>query len=584
MSDLEKKISTHLAFIYGADIAPALTDTLIKQLEQYKNKHPELADSSSGRRVSERDAIIITYGDMVQEKGDAPLQTLTAFLKKYFGDVVSSIHVLPFYPYSSDDGFSVIDYRQVDPDLGTWHDIAELGKHFRLMFDAVVNHISASSAEFQGFLEGKKEYDNFFTVTDPKADISKVFRPRSSPLLTPFQTHEGEKHIWTTFSNDQVDLNYANPAVLFEVIDILLFYVAQGAEFIRLDAVTYLWKDLETSSANLPETHRIIQLVRTVLDEVAPNVALITETNVPHKDNIAYFGDGLNEAQMVYNFALPTLVLHTFHSRDAQKLTNWAQTLELPSERATFFNFLASHDGIGITPVRDILTPAEINAAVERTHRLGGNVAYKSNGDGSQSPYELNINYLDALGDPDNLNEDPAIVAKRFLAAQAIMLSLRGVPGIYFHSLVGSQNWSKGVAQSGRYRAINRQKLSLKTLERELSVANSLRQYVYQGYRQLLDVRQAQFAFHPLSGQEVLDVDPALFALTRTSLDGTEVLLCLHNITDKAQRIALDLSLLPFKETVALVDLITTTRIPLDSSLLELTLPPYAVFWLRKFA
>ncbi len=580
MTDLKQKIMAHLAFIYNEKDAPALTDILLKQLAAYKAQHPELAQPSTERRVSEKDAILITYGDMVKQAGEAPLQTLTGFLQKYFGDVISSVHVLPFYPYSSDDGFSVIDYRQVDPALGTWDDIAELGKHFRLMFDAVVNHISASSAEFQGFLKGEKKYENFFTVTDPKADTSKVFRPRSSPLLTSFETSEGEKHIWTTFSADQIDLNYANPAVLFEVIDILLFYVAQGAEFIRLDAVTYLWKNIETSSANLPETHRIIQLVRTVLDEVAPNVALITETNVPHKDNIAYFGDGLNEAQMVYNFALPTLVLHTFHSGDAQKLTNWAQTLELPSERATFFNFLASHDGIGVTPARDLLTTEEINAAVERTQRLGGNVAYKDNGDGTQSPYELNINYLDALGDPDQANEAPATIAKRFLAAQAIMLSLRGVPGIYFHSLVGSQNWSEGVAQSGRYRAINRQKLPIETLVSELSDTNSLREQIYQGYRQFLDVRQAHPAFHPFGGQEVLDLDAAIFALTRTSLDGSERLLCLHNITAKAQRITLNLNLLPFSKQDAFLDLLTNTRIPITDNTLELDLLPYTVFWL----
>ncbi len=584
MSDFKEKLLAHLAFLYGEKNASALTEELFIKLESYTKKYPDLAKPSFERRVSERDAILITYGDMVQKDGEMPLQTLNSFLKKYFGSVVSSVHVLPFYPFSSDDGFSVIDYRQVNSELGTWDDIAAMGKNFRLMFDAVVNHISSESAAFQGFLKGEPEFENFFTVTDPDADISRVFRPRSSPLLTPFETSTDTKYVWTTFSADQIDLNYANPAVLFEVIDILLFYILNGAEFIRLDAVTYLWKDLDTTCVNLPETHRIIQLIRTVLDYVAPNVALITETNVPHQDNIAYFGDGLNEAQMVYNFALPTLVLHTFHAANAEKLTAWAKTLALPSERATFFNFLASHDGIGVTPVKNILSPEEIDAAVQRTYSLGGNVAYKSNGDGSQSPYELNINYLDALGDPENPSDDPALIAKRFLAAQAIMLALRGVPGIYFHSLVGSQNWSEGVAQSGRYRAINREKLSLQQLESELSSPRSLRQYIYRGFHHLLDIRQAQPAFHPFGGQEVLALHPALFVLTRTSLDGKETLLCLHNISDEEIRITLDPGLLPFPAADALIDLLTAKSVPLSGSSLVLNLSPYTVYWLQDSA
>jgi len=579
MNKDREKIFAHMAFLYGEEKAPALTDQLIQILETYQNEHPELAIPSTERRVTERDVILITYGDMVRKKGQAPLKTLSLFLQKYFGDVISSVHVLPFYPYSSDDGFSVIDYRQVDPALGTWDDIATLGKEFRLMFDAVINHISSQSEAFQGFLKGEPQFEDFFTVTDPNADTSQVFRPRSSLLLTPFQTSAGEKYIWTTFSADQIDLNYANPAVLIEVIQVLLFYVARGAEFIRLDAVTYLWKDLKTNCINLPETHRIVQLLRTVLDIVAPNVAIITETNVPHLDNIAYFGNGLNEAQMVYNFALPTLVLHTFHGGNADKLTQWAGTLALPSNRATFFNFLASHDGIGVTPVKNILSPAEIDTIIERTQQLGGHVGYKSNGDGSQSPYELNINYLDALRDPDEPLSDPALIAQRFLAAQAIMLALRGVPGIYFHSLVGSQNWSEGVAQTGRYRAINRQKLQLDMLETELARPESLRRYVYQGFHQLLEVRKAHPAFHPFGEQKVLSIHPAIFALLRTSLDESEHLLCIQNISNESLDIDIDLTHLPFDQADSVIDILSGQLLSIVNQKLHLQLAPYQVLW-----
>jgi len=179
MKKIQEKISAHLAFIYKDKDITALTNELIEIINDYKEAYPELAATSPQGRVSEKDVILITYGDMVQKADEAPLKTLSEFLQKYFGDVINAVHILPFFPYSSDDGFSVIDYRQVNPNLGEWEDIAELGENFRLMFDAVVNHISAESTEFQGFLKGDPKYKDFFTVTDPNADISKVFRPRS---------------------------------------------------------------------------------------------------------------------------------------------------------------------------------------------------------------------------------------------------------------------------------------------------------------------------------------------------------------------------------------------------------------------
>lgn len=581
-SQQEKKLRGHVAFIYGEELAEQISARILERLARFQAAYPGLASSSPRDRVSERDSIMITYGDMVQQQGQPPLQSLAAFIQKYLADAVSTIHILPFFPYSSDDGFSVIDYRAVDPELGDWDDVSRLGENFRLMFDAVVNHISSQSVEFQGFLKGQPDYENFFTVVEPGTDLSRIFRPRATPVVTPYETVNGEKLVWTTFSADQIDLNYYNPDVLIEVIDILLFYASHGADFIRLDAVTYIWKEIGTDCINLPRTHRIVQLMRTVLDIVAPRVAIITETNVPHQDNIAYFGDGLNEAQMVYNFALPMLVLHAFHTGSVEKLSSWARTLELPSDQATYFNFLASHDGIGVTPVKDILTGSDIDKIIERTRKLGGNVAYKSNQDGTQNPYELNINYLDALGDPENPETDPALITGRFLASQAIMLALRGVPGIYFHSMFGSRNWVEGVEKTGRYRTINRQKMQLDTLEADLANVRSLRNRVYRGYCHLLKVRKMHPAFHPFGDQQVLALHPAIFALLRTSPHRTRHLLCLQNISDKNLSVSLDLELLPFNQVDSLLDIITQERFQISGKTLHLHLTPYDVKWLEK--
>ena len=552
-------ILKHLIFLYGEAEGQQAYEKVQQLLATFRPRLPEPETAV----FSERDTVLITYGDQVQTPGEAPLQTLAQFCNEMVNGRIQTIHLLPFYPYSSDDGFSVIDYQAVDPTLGSWDDLVSFRENFQLMFDAVINHISAESSWFQGYLQGDPAYEDFFVAVDPEVDLTAVFRPRALPLLTPFETASGTRHLWTTFSADQIDLNYANPAVLLAVLDTLLFYIVKGARYIRLDAIGFMWKEPGTSCLNLPQTHRIIQLCRAVLDEVAPQVVLITETNIPHKENISYFGNGRNEAQMVYNFSLPPLILHTFHTGDAATLSDWAATLELPSDRVTFFNFCASHDGIGVTPVRGILSDAEIDAMAERVQALGGFVSYRANGDGTQAAYELNINYFNALGVP-NETEPTTVAVQRFLASQAIMLALRGVPGIYFHSLFGSQNWREGVQQTGRNRTINRQKLNRAELEQELT--GGLREQIFSGYTHLLQLRTAEKAFHPVGEQTILDLHPSVFAVLREHQG--ETILCVHNVTN--QPIAIDLPL-------AGVDLLTGTAVSQQS-----TLAPYQVQWIKN--
>jgi glucosylglycerate phosphorylase len=513
-------------------------------------------------------SILITYGDQLHDADHPPLRTLAEVCDTHLRGVVDGIHLLPFYPYSSDDGFSVIDYKQVNPALGDWDDVARVGQHFHLMFDGVINHISAQSEWFKAFLQDDAKYRDTFIVVEDDPDLSQVVRPRALPLLTEFTTPSGVKKVWTTFSADQIDLNYANPDVLLDIIGVLLFYVAHGVELIRLDAIAYLWKESGTACLHLPQTHRVIQLLRAILDEVAPQVLLITETNVPHQDNLSYFGNGHNEAQLVYNFALPPLTLHTFHTGDASTLTQWAASLALPSDETTFFNFLASHDGIGLNPARGILRDDEITALVDRVTAHGGRVSYKSNPDGSTTPYELNINYFDALSDP-NSGEPLDLQIDRFIAAHAIMLSLSGVPGIYFHSLFGSRGWPEGVTLTGQNRAINRQKFDRAEVERELRDPQARRHQVFNRLKQLLQIRSTSNAFQPQSEQRVLALSDHVFAVERTST--AEHVLCLHNVTPQSQTIQLE------SQWHMAADLVAAQKVAGQT----MTLAPYQVLWLR---
>ena len=569
-------VHSHLLALYGQSVGEETLERLRLILNGYQG--PPAFSGEGNSLLSERDSILITYADQLREPHVFPLRTLTDFCEGYLSGLVNCIHILPFYPYSSDDGFSVIDYREVNPEFGHWGHISHLSRNFRLMFDAVINHASVQHDWFQGFLRDDPRYRNYFVVVDGSPDLSQVVRPRALPLLTTFDTPSGPRQVWTTFSADQVDLNFQNPDVLLEIIDTLLFYVSQGAQLIRLDAIAFLWKEIGTSCIHLPQTHRVIRLFRAVLDAVAPHVLLVTETNVPHQDNISYFGNGSDETHMVYNFALPPLVMHTLYTGNSRVLSKWAAGLTLPSNQTTFFNFLASHDGIGVNPARGILSDDEIDTIIQRVIDHGGLVSYKDV-NGVQIPYELNINYFDALSNP-HMEEPLSTQVDRFLAAQAIMLALVGVPGIYFHSLFGSRSWNEGVKVTGRNRTINRQKFELTGLEGELKDEFSLRSRVFQRYAQLLRARGSSSAFHPHGSQEVLKRGEAVFALLRFSPDGSERVLCLHNISDQPQRVRIESKEIFGLFAGGLVDLIAGQR--MDDLLTDVvSLQPYQTLWLR---
>ena len=575
---LTERAREKLTLLYGPERGAACLERLLARLADFRARHPRLSQQpvAPQGRFTERDVVLITYGDSLRAPGEAPLKALHGFLRRRLAGVVSTVHILPFFPYSSDDGFSVIDFLAVNPDLGDWDDVDRLASDFKLMVDVVINHVSAHSAWFQRFLAGDPAYQDFFISVDPATDLSGVVRPRTLPLLSAVETANGTRHVWTTFSSDQIDLNFANPDVLLAMVDVLLFYVAHGASMIRLDAIAYLWKTVGTSCIHLPQTHAVVRLFRDILDEVAPDVALITETNVPHAENVSYFGDGADEAQLVYQFTLPPLLLHTFATGDATRLSEWAAGLEKVSEQTSFFNFTASHDGIGVRPVEGILTPEEVAALVERARAHGGDVSFKTNRDGTRSPYELNINYFDALSDPAG-GEPLVLQARRFLASQAIQLAFVGVPGIYVHSLLGSRNWSEGVTQSGALRTINREKLWCDAVDDALDDPGSLRSYVFYAYRDLIVRRASERAFHPNGAQQVLSLHPATFALLRTSPDGAEHIVALTNVSDEP--ITVDLAGVPLEGVRAYRDALTGQKVV---PVAPLTLEPYQVAWLKR--
>ena len=515
---------------------------------------------------SQKDVVLITYGDSLLREGEVPLVTLHNFASTYIKDAISIIHFLPFFPYSSDDGFSVMDFLAINPELGSWAEVVSIGKDFQLMFDYVVNHFSSKGQWFEDYLAGKKGYADFAMEVDPSIDLSQVTRPRSLPLLSEYKKYDGSTvHLWTTFSADQIDFNFKSLDVLEKMIEVLLFYVEQGATVLRLDAIAYLWKEIGTNCIHLSQTHDMVKLFRTILDLVAPDVIILTETNVPHEENISYFGEGRDEAQMVYNFTLPPLLFYSFLKEDTTVLSEWAKGLELESESNTFFNFTASHDGIGVRPLEGILQPEEIDKLIEAVKANGGQVSYKRNPDGSDSPYELNITYVDAI-----LADTESTRAEKFLASQAIQYVLPGVPATYIHSLLGSRNWLEGVKQTGRARTINRAKLDFEAVVSELNDPSSFRAKVFFPYIKLIKTRKEQEAFHPNASFEILGIDPRLFAIKRFSQN--QRIYALINVSSTS----VTLSLSGYDVPEQILDLITGDEVNTAS----FTLEPYQYVWL----
>lgn len=516
--------------LYGQKTATKYCHEIHEKIRAFRHRyHPK-----NGHEPDQRDIMLITYGDMTP--AEKPLNSLKDFLQEYAADIISTVHILPFFPYSSDDGFSVIDYKKVNPRLGNWKDIEALGESFHLAFDAVFNHISKESDWFQGFLRDEKKYADWFIEPGEDFDSSKVVRPRALPLFHDYEDADGKtRRIWTTFSEDQVDLNFKSPELLMELVDILLLYLRKGAGIIRLDAIAFCWKESGTECLHLPQAHLLVKLFRRIAEKAMPGTIILTETNVPHKENISYFGHH-DEAHMVYQFPLPPLTAQAILRQNASALSSWAAKLKEPPPGCTFLNFLASHDGIGVRPLLGLVPESELSFLSNECLRKGGKVGFKNNPDGSQSPYELNINYYSLLHEPD---EDLELSVRKFILSQAVMLAMPGIPGIYFHSLFGSENWTEGLPSNSERRTINREKIPADILRKELNTPGSRRQLIYQQYRDLLNIRKEHKAFQPKSGFEILKLRPEIFAIIRGTKQAEKVL-CVFNMSDKAVNLSID--------------------------------------------
>ena len=571
-----QRLREHLAAVYGMAPHGSPVDDWAARLLAAARLDADQSPPPAHRNLwDERDVAVITYGDSVLSDNEAPLKSLHQFLVDRLGQLVSWVHVLPFHPWTSDDGFSVLDYSSVNEALGDWSDISALADDYRLMADLVLNHCSSRSAWFENFRQGEAPGDDYFFVPDAHFDTTRVVRPRTTPLFNLVPTHSGERAVWCTFSPDQVDFDFSNPAVVLEFVCIIRQLLDAGVRVFRLDAVAFLWKESGTTCMNLPQTHELIRLFRLIIECAQPDAIVITETNVPNRENLSYFGNA-NEAHGIYNFSLPPLLVHALVTGTSQYLSTWMMTMPPAQDGTVYFNFIASHDGIGLRPVEGLLEQSEVDELLATMEQFGGRISWRETADGEAKPYEMNIALVDALqgtaAGPDEW------WLERFTCAHAIMLGLEGVPAFYIHSLLGTRNDLERLDHTSHNRSINRHQWALSSLNGELDNPDSDHRAVFDSLTLLIALRKAQPAFHPNATQFTLHLGDALFGFWRQSLDRKQSLFCVHNLTHEEQ--VLPLSRLNLVLNHPWRELISET--PIDDSTREWVLSPYQTLWITN--
>ena len=520
------------------------------------------------------DIVLITYADSVVSDSRTPLETLKHFADEYLSERISTIHILPFFPYSSDDGFSVIDYSVVNQSHGDWDQIEAIAENFKLMGDVVLNHCSARSLWFENFKDGRNPGKDFFITVKPDVALDEVVRPRTTDLLRQTRTTLGEVFVWCTFSHDQVDLNFKNPVVLIEFLKIIRRYLEHRVSWFRLDAVGFLWKELGTSCINLPNTHLIIKLLRLLVENKSEDAIIITETNVPHLENLSYFGDQ-DEAHLIYNFSLPPLLIHTLITGDATQLKRWMMTMPSAKMGNAYFNFLASHDGIGLRPVEGLLSVAELKNLTDTMVEFGGRLSYRATQSKTDQPYEINIALWDALAGTDKQGKDD-FQFDRFICAHAILLSLQGIPAFYIHSLLATKNDHSRVENTGNLRSINRHIWDHDELELNLRNRESHHYKVLVRLLELIQTRKHQKAFHPNATMLTLNLGSGLLGFWRQSLDREQKIFAVFNISKEMRVLPLETLNLTIEQSW--IDLISGVDFIDRSGTVELS--PYDFLWI----
>ncbi len=565
------RIKNHLSSIYHNVLERNEIQNISKKIDNIfknskKNNKIELWD--------EKDFFLITYADSIKNKKKKNLQTLNKFLNLFCKEF-KFIHILPFFPYSSDDGFAVKDYKTINSEHGNWEDFKLIASSFNVMIDLVINHCSSKNTLFKNFIYNENPGADYFISNNKKFKISsKIVRPRSSDLSKKVLINGKIKYVWCTFSHDQVDFNFKNPDVLIYFLEIIKFYLEKKSKALRLDAVAFLWKQIGTRCINLPQTHEIVRLIRTILEKYYGNILLITETNIPSNENLSYFGNN-NEAHCIYNFTLAPLLIHSLISGNSIYLKQWSRSMPPAQERNAYLNFLSTHDGIGLRPVEGILPDTELLKYIDFLKKQGGLLTYRDS-QGKKTVYEVNITLFNALKNTYAGNDSYSL--ERFTLAHTILFSLEGIPAVYILNLFGTENDYKKVKVTNVNRSINRTNWDYEKLAKKLNNKLSKNFQIYNKLKKIMILRKKQPAFHPNATQFTLQLKDCFFGLWRQSIDRSQSIFCISNLTNEEKQLPLlEINLI---STNNWFDILTKKKIvKIDD---HLVFKPYQTFWITN--
>ncbi len=405
----------------------------------------------------ENKCMLITYADSVGNN----LKDLNYVLEKYFSKAIGGVHVLPFFPSSGDRGFAPMDYHKVDPAFGDWSDIEKLAEKYYLMFDYMINHISAQSEYYKDFLKNKEEskykdlflrYKNFWENGEPTQDQVDVIykrKPRAPYVEAHFADGTWEK-VWCTFDEEQIDIDCRTEVAKEFIRDNLTNLCKHGAAMIRLDAFAYATKKAGTSCFFIePEVwdflHACEEIIRPYNVELLPEIHehYTMQQKIAEKD---YY---------VYDFALPMLLIHAIYYGETTYLKNWLKIC--PSKQ---FTTLDTHDGIGVVDVKDLLPDEEIERTKEDIFKYGANVKkiYNTAAYHNLDIYQVNCSYYSALG-----NDDAS-----YLLSRAVQFFAPGIPQVYYVGLLAGVNDLKLLEETKVGRNINRHYYSLEEIDLEV--------------------------------------------------------------------------------------------------------------------
>ena len=398
-----------------------------------------------------------------------------------------------------------------------------------------------------------------------------MVRPRDHKLLKKIDIFGKSDFLWRTFSADQIDLDFKNPSVLLRFIKIMVHLVSNGVTIFRLDAIAYLWKKNGTNCINLKQTHEIVKLLRLISNLLNVETIIITETNLPEKENLSYFGKN-DEANWIYNFSLPPLLIHAFLFENSSYLNKWSKNLPNTKFQNSYLNFIASHDGIGMRPTEGILNKKSLNDFLKRLKKNGSKFSYRKVQNKSRKVYEANITVFDALKKSDT-DPNGKFYLERYVSAHSIMISFEGIPALYLNSLFGKSNDEAKYIITGNNRDVNRYKWNYKDISKKLENKNSKQSVFYQKISNLLFIKRNQKAFHPNASRHNINLGSKIFSFKRISINKKQTIICITNLSSSIQKVPLNKAYHNWYNLIG-------SKIEIKNKLL--ILKPYETIWLSN--